>query len=228
MAHQTTSLPWRLLSSTLHVSTHQHPPNPDLHLRHQPDQGRTLSYFITAFDRAVREHAATARRAAFPPRFEDEPVPTAEAVLLTPETVARIAPTVRKARERGEREGGLGGKIWDADGDNCGRCEGAVCRAGSREGEEGQEQERWERCGCAVPMAWRRGKAFCQAPRPNDCDSVWKVNGRGLFAVEVIKVLVLYGEMETVLRACQVPGVRLKEWWRVRPYCGCEVSGRHY
>ena len=44
------------------------------------------------------------------------------------------------------------------------------------------------------------------------------VNGRGFFAAEVVKTLVLYGEMEVVLRLCMVHGEALRSWWRVWQY----------
>lgn len=56
--------------------------------------------------------------------------------------------------------------------------------------------------------------------QPNDCYDFEKVNKDTFFSPEMDKALVLYGEMNTVLKICAHPDVDLKNWWK-QMQCGC-------
>jgi hypothetical protein len=53
-----------------------------------------------------------------------------------------------------------------------------------------------------IPPEMRITSAFFLAQQNNDCDQFTHVNGKGFFDLEIIKLLILYDEMEPVLREC--------------------------
>ncbi|KZF18840.1 hypothetical protein L228DRAFT_251694 [Xylona heveae TC161] len=186
MAHQAHNIPWTLLSSNLKWA----PAGScncgatNLRPRLRPNQGKELTYFANAFAKNIAEHSACERR-KYPEKYDE---PSATDVILDEDIVKKIIPTVR--RWRSERES-----------DYC--CGGNACRPH----EDGE-------CQCpALPYEERRVSAFFRARVMNDCYKFFEVNKAGFFNLELVKTLILHGEMDPILRASAHPRVSLKDWW---------------
>jgi len=201
MAHQTSNIPWNVLASNLHWSEAKHPGYGDLHLRFKPDQGKKLAYFVEGFIRNIREHSSTTRKQY--PEHYDPPLP--EEVILDDTIVRKITPTVRRWRTLWAK------KRWHhwcdkVDNDNVdNKCE----------------------CSTPIPHEDRRASAFYQRYQSNRCYRFFETNGKAFYNLEVVKTLLLYGEMDTILRVCAYPGVDLRTWWRMSQCC-CVVRRFSY
>ncbi|KAL3468158.1 hypothetical protein BJX64DRAFT_85219 [Aspergillus heterothallicus] len=105
MAHQAHNIPWTLLASHLKYSQ----PSPynitNLYPRMLPNQGKDITFFITAFARNIKEHSTCERRKFL--EHYDAPGPTD--IIVDEKTAARIEPTIRRVKET------LGGDIKDID-----------------------------------------------------------------------------------------------------------------
>ena len=77
-------------------------------------------------------------------------------------------------------------------------------------------------CGCAIPYEERRARAFVRKRQYNDCYDFDDVNGAAYYNLDLVKLLLVYGEMDMVLRVCSLPGVDLKTWHRMGS-CSCVV-----
>ncbi len=193
MAHQASSIPWNVLASNLLWSEAKHPGHGDLHLRFKPDQGKQLNYFVEGFVRNIREHASTSRQKY--PTHHDPPHP--DAVILDDATVSKIAPTVRRWRAQLQR--------WHND------------IIFNRERGESQVP-----IPVPVPEEERRASAFYRSYHENPCYGFFRVNGEAFFNLELVKTLLLYGEMDVLFSVCAHPGVDLRTWWS-KGRCPCSV-----
>jgi hypothetical protein len=89
---------------------------------------------------------------------------------------------------------------------------GGVCPHGGGLGE----------CRCPIPHEERRAAAFYRAYVDNDCIDFEDQNGKSFYNLELVKTLLLYGEMDVILRVCAYPDVDLREWQTVGQ-CYCVV-----
>lgn len=196
MAHQAHNIPWSLLASNLHWSTISRRAHSITNLRPsmKPDQGKELTYFIEAFIRTIKDHSLCERK-KYPSVYEA--VDPTE-VILDSATVQKITPTVRKWRSYGFE----------------GRCPSGICRVAQHK----------EECQCIpIPDEERTASAFLRPPGPRYCYHFFSFNREAFFNVEVVKTLLLHGEMDTILRVCALPGVGLWQWWSDSE-CMCTVS----
>ena len=72
-------------------------------------------------------------------------------------------------------------------------------------------------------LAWKRHPVFLRRYQQNDCYQFLNVNRSAFFNLEIFKILLLYGEMEPVLRVCAHPDNDLATWWSMAP-CYDSVS----
>lgn len=197
MAHQAHNIPWSLLASNLYWTTKFRGAYSITNLRPkmEPNQGKELTYFIKAFIRTIEEHSVCERN-KYPATYD--PADPAD-IILDPVTVQKITPTVRR---------------WRSYGCDRGRCPNGVCRVARYK----------EECQCIpIPDEEKRASAFLRPSGQRHCYDFFDMNAEAFFNVEVVKTLLLYGEMHTILRACALPGVCLKQWWCDRE-CQCSVS----
>lgn len=81
-----------------------------------------------------------------------------------------------------------------------------------------------EECRCPIPDEWREASALLRMRLRNDsCYRFFEVNGAAFVNIELVKMLLLYGEMDPIFRLCAHPDVNLCSWWEVGQ-CPCEVS----
>ncbi|KAK3898227.1 hypothetical protein C8A05DRAFT_19145 [Staphylotrichum tortipilum] len=196
MAHQASNIPWNVLASNLHWSELKHPGHGDLHLRFKPDQGKKLHYFVEAFIRNIREHSYTARKQY--PEHYNPPLP--EEVILDDAVVCKITPTVRRWRAQRKHPGFC-------------RCGSGILRS--------EETEHKCECPIPIPPEERTAAAFYRRYEPNRCYMFFETNGKAFYNLEIVKTLLLYGEMDTIFRVCAYPGVDLRTWWSMYQ-CYCE------
>lgn len=196
MAHQAHNIPWNLLASNLHWSTISRRAHSVTNLRPsmKPDQGKELTYFIEAFIRTIDDHSICERK-KYPPHYEA--VDSTE-VILDSATVQKITPTVRKWRSYGFE----------------GICPSGICEVARYK----------EDCQCIpIPDEERTASAFLRPSGPRYCYHFFDFNREAFFNVEVVKTLLLHGEIGTILRVCALPGVSLQQWWSDSE-CMCTVS----
>ena len=190
MAHQTANIPWNVLASNLYWSEVRHPGHGDLHLRFRPDQAKKLEYFLQGLVRNIREHSSTSRR-KYPEHYD---APDHDDVILDDATVRKIAPTVRR---------------W---------CANRVARYYHPTEDDSpwnpvpmQRRAEWER---QIPVEQSRAAAFYR--HYTYYERTWYIHSKLFFNVEVVKTLLLYGEMDTIFRVCAHPDVEELGtiWWR--------------
>lgn len=78
-------------------------------------------------------------------------------------------------------------------------------------------------CACVLPFLERKAAAFFRYTTQHGCYEFMDLNAMPFFNIEVVKTLILHGEMEPVLRACAHPESQLLEWERAGA-CDCVVS----
>lgn len=199
MAHQATNIPWNVLASTLEWSVAKDTGNGDLYLRFNPLQGKKIHYFVEAMTRNIREHSSTSRK-AYPEQY-DPPHP--QDIILDDATVRRISFTVHRWRSNNARKDAFKPSTYPS--------RGVICQ------HQGDAE-----CQCPIPHKERRAASFCREYRYNQCYRFFEENGKAFFNLELVKTLLLYGEMDIIFRICASDRVGLRRWWNVRQ-CQCQV-----
>ncbi|KAL7768675.1 hypothetical protein ACKLNR_000059 [Fusarium oxysporum f. sp. zingiberi] len=77
-----------------------------------------------------------------------------------------------------------------------------------------------DKCGCVLPFRERKMSAFQRQQIPNDCYEFDTYNLESFRNVEVVKTLILHGEMDPILRSCAYEGSHLAKWWEHQE-CQC-------
>ncbi|KAJ6145130.1 hypothetical protein N7470_009025 [Penicillium chermesinum] len=191
MAHQAHNIPWHLLASNLRWEA----PGPfdnfatNLYPRGKPHQANDLNRFVDAFVRNLDEHAVCERR-KYPEKYD---IPQPSDLILDEATVRKIAPTVRRWRGKWARGS---------------ECPSGVCNL--RDGLEACECE-------PIPSEERFMSAFLRPLVDNECYQFYEENGDAFFNLEVVKTLLLYGEMDAILRVCAHPDICLRRWFSRAP-----------
>ncbi|KAK2765557.1 hypothetical protein FQN54_008411 [Arachnomyces sp. PD_36] len=192
MAHQIHNIPWTTLSSNFHwvPSSSCKCRRTNLHPRMRPNQGKELNYFVKGFVRNLRDHTITERK-KYPQTYT---APRKDEILLDDELVRKISPTVRRWRNACKAEADYS-------------CGGKICQQG-----EGQK------CRCPdIPYEERRMSAFTKKWELSSCYQFMNVNKAAFFNGELVKTLILYGDMDVLLRACAHPRVGIESWWSAGP-----------
>lgn len=203
MAHQKHNIPWTLLASNLEWhkgwprdGRSQSSPCEITNLRPlgKPNQGNEIAHFVGAFARTIDEHSACERK-KFQGTYDP---PNADDIILDDRIVKKITPTVRRLRNYACEY----------------RCPSNVCWL----------RYHGKECRCIpVPNEARKISAFLRSYRPNPCYRFFDVNRAAFFQLQLVETLILYGEMDAVLRICSHPGIGLKRWWLLSE-CYCCVS----
>ena len=191
MAHQAHNIPWNLLSSCLDWKWNNSCPcgSPYSHLHLNVKKREELLRFAGAFARNIDEHSTCERKKY---REEFEPLDPDD-VVLDDTVVRRISPTVRRWREYNEDKLSI---------------ESHPCPLGNA-----------EECQCpAIPDQDRKASAFQKGGhnlfRPSK--EYFGESEPGFFNIEIFKTLILYGEMDLVLRLCADPRAIMRKWWSRR------------
>lgn len=203
MAHQAHNIPWTVLASTLKLKNSnrcQHDAE-NFHLRREPDRGKKLSYFANAFVRNALDHARCERE-KYPKEYDP---PNINDIVVTDDISSTIEATVHRWR------------LHDDVHNKFGPVQRPEQRTPCRHSKEDRT------CRCALPLNERKMSAFLRKYESNTCYEFFKINKDAFFNLEVVKTLLLYGEMDTILRVCADPRVDLKTWWE-KSKCQCEKA----
>lgn len=212
MAHQTHNLPWNTLASNF-VYIYRNPCEggvTDLFPRGKPGQGKQLNYFAGAFARTMQEHAESERR-KWPETF-DPPEP--EDVILSDAVVKKISATVRRYSSKDD---------YSILGSNFPRTmnrsyTGQLCN------HQGSESA----CHCPIAYEERKSKFLAHKFEQNDCYQFFDVNGEAYRCLELVKTLLLHGELESVLQIVSNPAADYhtqRRWEIMECQCSSEDLG---
>lgn len=204
MAHQAHNIPWDLLASNLHWC----PGGPchnaihDLYPRYKPDQGKELTHFARAFAKNIEEHSQCERK-KYPAKYDP---PKSTDVIIEEKTAAKISPLLGSWRESQR-----GNYLWADDF----ACSGDIC---------GHYDKNLKTCRCPLlPHEQRMASAFCKPYDAAPCYRFLDFHRDAYYNLQVLKIMILYGEIDPILRVCAHPEVAIGTWWDVDE-CGCGVS----
>ncbi|KAI1198779.1 hypothetical protein F5X97DRAFT_298259 [Nemania serpens] len=207
MAHQAHNIPWNVLASNLeyvHANSALGGVT-NLFLRFRETQGKELNYFVEAFARTITEHSEYERR-KYPASPSPSP-PDPDEVVISDAASKKIAPSLHRLYR---------GWNWRRAAAIADTFTSKPCT------HTGQD----ERCACPVPCTDREVSAFLDLRYRNVCYEFNSVNGKAFFDVEIVKALILYGEIEPVMRLCAHPDFGFRSWWSVgQCQCGPNDAG---
>lgn len=191
MAHQAHNIPWNLLASNLRWSSAGSCPGAihDLYPRFKPDQGKELTHFARAFADNVEEHSRCERK-KYPEKYDP---PESTDVIIGEKTAAKIVPILRS---------------WKQSSGDC----------------SSPQQDPFEipftchvNCDCPpLPHHHRIASAFCrrQGAFDNWCCFYYAIGHPwGSWHHQVLQAMILYGEIDPILRVCAHPEVAIGTWW---------------
>lgn len=192
MAHHPDNMPWHLLVSNLRwVLKDSCKCNAtNLHPRMKRAQGKEFNLFAREFSRIVKDQALLERE-KYPETYDQ---PESSDVVLDETVVRRIAPTVRRWRAR---------RALYRD------CDIRECRRG-RVGPD--------YCQCTfIPEKNKLMASFLKGiPTENGIPQysydAFLREKHVYYSLHLLKILLIYEEMDIILRLCAHPNVRFKEW----------------
>ena len=202
MAHQAHHIPWTVLQSHIRpvCPGNAHEPA-NFQVCNKSQQGKELTYFVEAFARNITAHSDSERR-----KFSTYDTPAPTDILIEDAAARRIAPTVLHARQRsafrGRQYPALFGAKYKPP------TAGVLCR------HDAQDMS----CGCILPAWNRTAEAFLISPDPEP--GVWHQLQRrfkeehswGFFNAEVVKALLMHGQMEPLLKWAKHPQCDFMAW----------------
>ncbi|KAF5571127.1 hypothetical protein FPHYL_643 [Fusarium phyllophilum] len=203
MAHNSDRIPWEALASVFELRR----TNPcqhgayNLHTRIQPDSKTKLANFVQVFMQSVAQDAAQQRK-RYPERCE---VPDENEVLISDEAATKIESTVWRWNHEAYQPD---------DEDDLDIFKQPTARKLCPHIEES------DKCGCVLPFIERKMSAFQRQQVPNGCYGFDTCNLESFRNLEVVKTLMLHGEMDPILRSCAYRGSHLAKWWEHQE-CQC-------
>lgn len=206
MAHQAHNIPWNVLAGNLKpVFPQVHDLRKDdasnFYFRLKPQQSKELKYFITAFAKNIEAHTRC-ERSKYPATYTP---PSRSDILLSDGVVKRISSGVGWFLRRPKFDSEAGTRIPACRRiTNLSRGSGRLCP--HEDGSQGFE------CGCAIPFKERKADAFLREYIPNPCYEFFDINLHGFYNLEILKLLLQYGEMDPILRICAHPDVKILTW----------------
>lgn len=221
MAHQAHNIPWQALTGHLKPVFRKYDgadgdKTSNFYVCYKPQQGRQLTYFATAFAQNIEQHTECERR-----KYQDTYTAPARHDLILNDAVAKkLAPTVLRLRQRSLADSDGRDRYTDQPFDQSMSNDATrlFCRHG--DGQPGFG------CGCVIPYCERQAAAFLREYVPNPCFQFFQHNAEAFYNLEILKLLLLYGEMDPILRICAHPEVDYENWHHVGP-CYDEVNDIH-
>lgn len=200
MADQLPDLPWEALASHFrYIASNPSSKNlTNLFPLSKPTQDDDIRAFTTACAAAIHHHA-TLELAKYP---ETYPVPPDSEVLLSDDLVRRISPFFRPVHD-------AVGPFRSTDRWDAGAVDNPACR----------HPESAE-CACLIPYADRTAAALMREKQESTCHHFWELNDIGVRGWELVRVLLVRGELEPLLRLRGHERFTYHEWWQLR-ICGC-------
>ncbi|KAG8425391.1 hypothetical protein J3458_002096 [Metarhizium acridum] len=212
MAHQAHNIPWQALTSHLKPVFRRYDgadgdKMSNFYVCYKPQQGKQLTYFVTAFAQNI-EHHTQCERSKHPEMYS---APARRDLILTDAVAKKLAPTVLRLRQRSLADSDgrdrYTGQPFDQSMSN--DATRLFCR--HKDGQLGFG------CGCVIPYCERQAAAFLREYVPNPCFQFFQQNAEAFYNLEILKLLLLYGEMDPILRICAHPEVDYENWHHVGP-----------
>lgn len=217
MAYQAHRIRWDILASNLRYYSPPviHDSSRDctnLHFKRKPQQAKELGYFAESLARTIEEHTRCERE-KYPPSYEP---PNPGDIIIDDDVARKITPTVFRWRMDCSRVLPSNAVALPAP-----RLKG-LCR---------HETDGFE-CGCPLPMGERKAAALSRQDASEDAHenfyfpvSSWP----SILSIELVKTLLLYGEIDPILRACSRPGCDYRPWHERTEYllsvsCPCSMA----
>jgi hypothetical protein len=199
MADQTPDLPWNLLTSNLHWTSPDHCNCglKNLLPMHKENQSNDFNEFVKMLAGTLETHAVKERK-----KYPDHYDPPEDTDFVIDEALAnKITPTVHRWYDLTFKDEA---------------CDETSCYNSHEDS-----------CHCPpFPPYQKTAAAFCQPFGWPDCYEFFPQEESGFFNCEIVKTLLIYGEMDPILRVCAHPSVAMENWHSVKQ-CNCEVSFDH-
>lgn len=194
-----TDIPWELLVSNFtFVKSHpDHNHVTDFYARDEPNQGRDLYSFVDKFSKILTESAAVERKkyaGSYEAAAPDE-------IVISKEDARKIAPHLSRHHSQCDMDERhtASGKALSV---------GVCAHVGNF------------RCRCALRYEERRMSTFLHRYIVSGCHDFDIHNRQSFLGLEILKALLLYGDVNTVLRICAHPAVDFRHWWNAQE-CSC-------
>ncbi|KAL3470303.1 hypothetical protein BJX99DRAFT_264360 [Aspergillus californicus] len=214
MAHQAYGIRWSTLVANLKYQPQRDPYDEtpsDIVFRFKRNQGTGIEHFAISFARNLADYTTTEQTR--PERLRNPckaPAPTD--VIINDKTAKKINGTVYKWRAAYASKTGYPVK-WRR-----GLCPHTADGSDAAQPDNPNQAGRGEsfKCTCPLPVSERRASAFLRQYVLNDCYYFHYDNGDAFLNMELVKTLLLYGEMDPLLRICKHPGVDYAQWQDLR------------
>lgn len=199
-----THIPWNLLTSHLQyafANTDDKQGATDLFPQFEEGQGHDVNAFVKKFAQIIEERSKVERK-KYPDRYDP---PDMDTILLDDDLVKRISPALYRLRLHKWIDGEThkGDVFYNSK----------LC---SHEENDGM-------CTCPVRYEERKASSFLRQKKDNGCFDFYEINNLGYLNMEVVKTLLVSGDMEPILRACAHPDNDLQTWWSLASCeCGAE------
>lgn len=220
MAHQAHNIPWQVLAANLKPVFRKYDGadrenfKSNFYLCSKPQQAKELNHFVKAFAKNIQGHTRCERKKY----TETYDPPAASDVPLNDDIVKKLNPTVLRLRQRTfEHNTEVDALTRAYEQLGLTNSTGSLCCH--------EDSEPGFKCRCAIPRGERNVAAFLRRYRHNDCYQFLNVNAEAFYNLEVAKLLLLYGEMDIILRICAHPDVDYRAWHNVGP---CYDSVRRF
>lgn len=204
MAHQAHNIPWQALTAHIKPVFRKYDGadrgESNFYLCYKSQQAKQLTYFVTSFAKNI-EHHTRCERKKYPETFLP---PAQDDLVLSDAVVKKLNPTVMRLRQHHLKGGRdrftdrlIDQSIWKNS------IESLCCHT--------DDAEEFA-CDCIIPHAERRAAAFFRSYTQNPCYQFFDFNAMAFYNLEILKLLLLYGEMDLILRICAHPDVDYAMW----------------
>ncbi|KAF9886702.1 hypothetical protein FE257_011216 [Aspergillus nanangensis] len=226
MVHLADMLPWKLLAAQFQFSSPPEAPASSLYFSFKPNQKIDIKTFAASFEQIISQHAYRTRQ-KYPKAYT---APELDHTLLDERIVRKISLTVYRWRCNSYQcESGWDRLVPDnwmlftRTKTSCPR-QDYVKYTITPCPHQSDAHVRFSYgdfdfdCRCPLPARETKTHAFIREPPlvSSDEDKDFsKVNNAALFNLQIIKTLLLYGEMDTLLRISAYPAVQYKSWIQI-------------
>lgn len=201
---QDNDIPWNLLTDHLQyifANADDKQVATNLFARFDEGQGRDLNAFVEILAQIIEE-AAKAERRKYTGRYDP---PEADAILLDDDLVRRISPIAHRLKLWQWNHGGSCTEDFTYSPKLCSHEDDDAC------------------CRCPITFQERKASSFLRKNKDNNCYAYDQVDNLSILNLEIVKTLLVSGDMEPILRVCAHPENDLESWWYFGA-CSCGVE----
>lgn len=199
-------IPWDLLTNHLQyvfADDNDQQRATDLFPCSKEDQGTDLNNFVKIFGQSIEEFSGVERK-KYPDTYDP---PEADTILLDDDLVKRISPALHRIH--------LHQWLDNANHDREYFYLSQLC----------SHEKHDAKCTCPLRYEDRKASSFLRQKTDHGCFDFYKVNNLGYLTMEIVKTLMVSGDMEPILRTCVHPENDLQTWRSLAVCdCGAELS----